>query len=153
MLAIGHWKRVSKASIEQLTKLGSKNPEDLAIAAALAEAYFENADSSALAELLTGLPPATSFSDPWLLRRMHGEHALENKQWSQAIEHFEAVLQSDPANAPAQMGCAKAWAALGNEEKRQQALTRSGLIAEIRVNLSKVQSDGSGCLYRTGLEM
>ncbi len=127
-------------AIVTLTELRDKNPKDLSIAAVLAEAYFESADSSALSKLLDSLPEATA-TEPWLLRRMRGEHALESKQWSQAIEHFEAVLQKDPANAPAQMGCAKAWAALGNEEKRQQALTRSGIIAEIRVNLSNVQSD------------
>lgn len=127
-------------AIETLTKLREKNPKDLSIAAVLAEAYFESADSTKLAELLAGLPEA-SATEPWLLRRMRGEHALENKQWSEAIEHFEAVLQKDPANAPSQMGCAKAWTALGNEEKRVQALLRSGIIAEIRVNLSKVQSD------------
>ncbi len=133
-------------AIETLTKLRDKNPEDLSIAAVLAEAYFESADSMALSKLLASLPEA-SASEPWLLRRMRGEHALESKQWNQAIEHFEAVLQKDPANAPSQMGCAKAWAALGNEEKRQEALTRSGIIAEIRVNLSKVQSDAqAACL-------
>lgn len=129
-----------EVAIDTLTKLRERNPKELAVAAVLAEAYFESADSSAMAVLLASLP-AASASEPWLLRRMRGEHALENKQWSQAIEHFEAVLQNDPANAPAQMGCAKAWQALGDEQKRQQALARSGIIAEIRVNLSKVQSD------------
>lgn len=133
-------------AIKALVALQQENPSDLQVAAALAEAYFENADSDGLSRLMTTLP-SRSDNEPWLLTRMRGEYALETKQWQLALDCFEQVLKNDPTNAPAQMGSAKAWAGLGDEPKRQVALQRSGIIAEIRVNLSSVQPNAENACY------
>lgn len=129
-----------------LDPLRQEYPENLFVAAAMAEVLFENADSSGLSKLISALP-SRSDSEPWLLTRMRGESALEAKRWQEALESFEQVLKNDPTNAPAQMGVAKAWAGLGDESKRQVALQRSGIIAEIRVNLSSVQPNAENACY------
>ncbi len=129
-----------------LGPLRQEYPDDLFVAAATAEALFENADSSGLNKLMAALP-SRSDNEPWLLTRMRGESALEAKRWQEALECFEQVLKNDPTNAPAQMGVAKAWAGLGDESKRQVALQRSGIIAEIRVNLSSVQPNAENACY------
>lgn len=129
-----------EAAIEQLRSLQTVRAGDLRVDAALAEALFESGDTESLTKLLESLPSFSS-GEPWLLTRMRAEQALDAKQWEVAVEHFQVVLQEDPANAPAQMGLAKAWAGLKKEDKRQEALNRSGIIAQIRVNLSSVQAD------------
>ncbi|MFO0939879.1 MAG: hypothetical protein U0930_03855 [Pirellulales bacterium] len=133
-------------AIKLLAPLHQEYPNDLTVAAALSEAYFENADSASLKSLLAALP-ARSDREPWLLTRMRGESALENKQWQVALECFEQVLKNDATNATAQMGIAKSWAGLGEESKRQVALQRSAIIAEIRVNLSSVQPNAENACY------
>jgi thioredoxin-like negative regulator of GroEL len=133
-------------AIEQLEALRAKHSQDLVVAAALAEAYFEAAEAEKLDRLISDLP-AVDSAEPWLLTRMRGEHALEQGNWQAALDCFNRVLETDPANAPAQMGSAKALAQLGDDPKHQQALKRSGLLAEIRVNLSSVQADAqAACL-------
>lgn len=125
------------ASLESLSK---SHPTDLTIAAALAEAYFESADSPKLSQLIDELP-AWQDQEPWLLTRMRGESALESKSWEVAVDFFKKVLLFDPANAPAQMGLVKAYKELGEVDLHRQALERSSILAKIRVNLSTVQPD------------
>jgi predicted Zn-dependent protease len=120
----------------------AEHPDDTRIGAALLEAYYESNDLERFDAVLKELPPYAPF-EPWLLTRMRGEGAMEAKQYEDAIRYFKAVLEADPANAPSQMGLARAYQAIGDEKSRAEALRRSGILAEIRVNLSSVQPDAA----------
>ena len=54
---------------------------------------------------------------------------------------FEALLDQDPAKAPCQMGLATALGQMQEADKQKSALEKSGILAQIRVNLNKVQGD------------
>ncbi|MCU0710895.1 MAG: hypothetical protein MUC43_02470 [Pirellula sp.] len=134
------------AAIENLQKLRRSRLEDLTIVAALAEALVESDRMADAGGLLDSVPPY-QLSEPWLLTRMRGELALHREKWNEAIKHFNAVLNEDPANAPAQMGLAMAYEKLGDKENHEEALRRSSIIAKIRSNLGSVQSDAAAaCL-------
>lgn len=129
-------------AIELLDRLLNQHPGDTRIGAALLEAYFESDNLERFEEVLKGLPPYAA-GEPWLLTRMRGEAAMEDKQYNEALRYFQAVLEQDPANAPAQMGLARAYEALGDKKLQAEALRRSGILAEIRVNLSSLQASAA----------
>lgn len=127
-------------ALKLLKAIHQLHPEELTACAALAELYFEMGDNTRFDEFMQTCPNHT-LGEPWLLTRMRGEHALETGRWEVATQFFRTVLADDPANAPAQMGLAKALQRLGNSEEHQQALARSSILAQMRVNLSSVQPD------------
>jgi tetratricopeptide (TPR) repeat protein len=128
------------AALALLEPLMAQQPGNTRIGAALAEALFESSDMQKLANLVSTLP-AYSTSEPWSLTRMRGELAMEENDFQAAINHFLAVLHQDPANAPCQMGLATCYGQLGKTNEQQEALRKSSILAEIRVNLSSVQTD------------
>jgi predicted Zn-dependent protease len=142
-VASGRYKTLSGSfdeAVAMLDPLSKKFPKDSNVAAALAEAYFEMGDNEKFAAAMSKCPEFAE-NETWLLTRMRGELAMEQQRWSDAVKYFEHVLTDDPANAPSQMGLAKAYAQLGLDQQHQQALMRSSILADIRVNLSSVQAD------------
>ena len=140
------WAGEFDEAIKSLKQLWQTRANDLAVAAALAEALVESDRLSEAGELIDSIPVYDS-NEPWLLTRMRGEVATHREQWPEAIQFYSAVLAVDPANAPAQMGLAVAYEKIGEKEKHQQALQRSSVLAKIRVNLGSVQTDAeAACL-------
>lgn len=144
-LAQGRYKTLEgkfDEAIQLLERLLAEHPGDTRVGAALLEAYFESDRLERFDQALEGLPQYVA-EEPWLLTRMRGEGSMEAKQYDEAVRYFRAVLERDPANAPSQMGLARAYQAIGDEKAQGEALRRSGILAEIRVNLSSVQPDAA----------
>lgn len=128
--------------IELLEQLHKEYPADKGIAAALLEAYFESGQAEKLGPILASLPPHQP-DEPWLLVRMRAESAMLAKDYPTAEQLFKAALAQDPTYAACQIGLSRVYAAQGNSEAQQQALNRSTIMADIRVNLTKVQPNAA----------
>ncbi len=131
-----------ETAIELLEQLHKEYAADKGIAAALLEAYFENSQTEKMPAILDSLP-AYDEKEPWLLTRMRGEVAYLAKDYAAAEKHFKSALQQDATYAPCQIGLSRIYAALGDQAAQQDALKRSALMADIRVNLTKVQPDAA----------
>ncbi|MBW3540942.1 MAG: tetratricopeptide repeat protein [Planctomycetes bacterium] len=129
-----------------LDNLHRRQPRELAAAAALLECHFERSDWQAFRDVAKSLPDAAP-DEPWLLTRMRGELALQEGRFEEAVRHFRAVLEDDPANPWSQMGLAEAYAGLERPGERQQALERSLGLAEIRVSLPRI-TESDPAAYR-----
>ncbi len=144
-LASGRYKTLEgqfDVAVQMLEPMLAEKNADLGVGAALLDAYFESNNSEKFASVLNSLPDHSEL-EPWLLTRMRGEFALEKKEFREAIRYFEAALRKDPAYAPCQMGLARAYAGIGEVDSQTEALRRSSVLAEIRVNLSSVQPDAT----------
>ncbi len=128
-----------------LGKVLAENPGNVSAIAGLLEALFELNDWERFAGILGQAPPFDE-NEPWLLTRMRGEYALEERANEEALRYFQFVLKQDPANAPCQMGVVTALAELGRTDEHEVALQRSGILAEIRVNLSNADGDAFAAL-------
>jgi predicted Zn-dependent protease len=145
LLAQGRYKTLEGnfgEAIQLLEQLLAAHPGDGRIGGALLEAYFESDDMDHFQEVMARLPELAE-SEAWLLTRMRGEGAIARQAYQDAINYFQIVLAHDPANAPAQMGLARAYGALGDKSEQTEALRRAGILAQIRVNLSSVQPDAA----------
>jgi predicted Zn-dependent protease len=127
-------------AIEWLEGLRNSNPEDKRVIAALLEVYFDSGAVEKFDAIAAGLP-AYEQGEPWMMTRFRGEYALQEGDASEAVRMFEALLDQDPANAPCQMGLATALGQMQEADKQKSALEKSGILAQIRVNLNKVQGD------------
>lgn len=123
-----------------LEELHRREPADVNCLAALAECYFEQNDWARFTELVRTWPKYQA-EEPWLLTRLRGEFANHQHNWSEAILQFERVQKVDPANPWSQMGLARAYAGLGRQESREQALQRSLVLSNIRVDLMTVKEN------------
>lgn len=130
-------------AVSEGEKLMARHPDDLRVAGVLMEALFESDQLERFDEVAGALPSAQE-SDPWLIMRLRGEYALGQGNYEDAVRQFQWVLQRDPANAPAQMGLATAYGKLGKTDEQKNALERSGVLAQIRVNLNNIQNDAIG---------
>lgn len=125
---------------EVLEAVRRERPDDLHAAAALLESYFEEDNREAFARVAEELPEVGA-GEPWLLTRMRGEWALIEQRFEDAAEHFQRALEEDPAYLPCQMGLAQVYAGLSQVEEREEALRRTSILAEIRVELPNVEAD------------
>lgn len=139
-VAMGRY-RTAQGRIEEaravLADLHREYPEDLRCAAALLECHFESGDWERFRRVAETLPQYRR-GEPWLLTRMRGEWALRQERWNEAVRHFSRALQGDPAYLACHMGLARAYRELGETEKREKALDRVSVLAEVRVNLINV---------------
>lgn len=131
--------------IDLLEQLAKEVPEDVNVMSALAEALFEANELERFDEVMQQAPEY-AVKEPWILTRLRGEQSLQREDFGAAEKHFRAVLENDPANAPSQMGLATALAELGKQGEHELALQRSGILAEIRVNLTNAQVDAVAAL-------
>lgn len=142
-VALGRY-RTAEGRLEEsqtfLKKLYQQQPDDLRVAAALLEAFFEGDDRESFRQIAAELP-ATQPGEPWLLTRMRGEFALQRERYAEAVGHFERVLEEEPAYLPCQMGLANALGELSKTDAREEALRKVEVLAEIRVDLSNVEAD------------
>jgi thioredoxin-like negative regulator of GroEL len=119
-----------------LKKLIVDAPKDLAVAAAVLECHFEAGDEDSLADFFISAPEYR-VGEPWLLTRMRGHLAMEQKKWKEAVRWFEQVLAADRTNPSAQSALARAFRALNQTEEAEAATARSATIAKIRVALAR----------------
>lgn len=120
-----------------------RRPEDRSCLAALLECHFERNDWDAFEAVMATAPPPDD-ADPWLLTHLRGEHALHQRRWEEAVEHFSRLLRVEPAHAAACMGLARAYAQLGRTEESRRMQQRNLILARIRPALRKVtESDPS----------
>lgn len=142
-VALGRY-RTAEGRLEEsqafLKQLHQQRPDDLRVAAALLEAYFEGDDRESFGQIAAALP-APQSGEPWLLTRMRGEFALQQERYDEAVGHFERALQEDPAYLPCRMGLASALGELSATDARKKALRDVEVLAEIRVDLSNVEAD------------
>jgi predicted Zn-dependent protease len=115
------------------------------VRAALVEALFEANELARFDQLMQQLPEYAE-KEPWVLTRLRGEHGLQREDYVAAEKYFRVMLTHDPANAPSQMGLATALAEQGKQAEHESALQRSGVLAEIRVNLTNAQADAVAAL-------
>ena len=133
----------ARALLENLQK---KHPEKRYAIAALLECEFESGNQKNFFRIAESLP-ATEPGEPWLLTRMRGQYALETKRPKDAVRHFERVLEADPSNPESQMGLANAYRQMGQTGLQEKALSRSQVLAKIRVFLSNItENDANAAL-------
>jgi predicted Zn-dependent protease len=125
-----------------LGELHRQRPGNLPSTAALLECLFEKNDWSRFGEIARSLPQYEP-DEPWLMTRMRGEFALQEKRWDDAVFAFERLSEAEPANPWSSMGLAKAYGEQNLPAKREQMLARSLVLSRIRVSLSNVREDSA----------
>ena len=125
-----------EAALLVLKKLLADDPKDLAVAAAVLECHFEAGDRDSLADFFVSVPEYL-VGEPWLLTRMRGHFAMEQKKWKEAVRRFEQVLSADRTNPSAQSALAMALRALNQSEAAEAATARSATLAKIRTGLTR----------------
>ncbi len=115
-------------------------PGHLPAWAALLDCLRERNQWAAMAEVVDRLPAAAD-GEPWLLSRLRGHVANDQKCYSDAIAHFERVLKADPACAECYLGIASACALLNEGKRRSQALRVAIVLARIQNRLGAVEAD------------
>lgn len=134
---------IAQGELEQalagLKKLVAEDASDLAVAAAVLACHFEADDWDAFAESLKSIPKYR-IGEPWLLTRMRGHFALEQKKWDLAVTRFKQVLAADRTNPSAQSAIVKAFRGLNQTENADVAMARSAVIAKIRAGLVREEA-------------
>jgi len=126
---------------EILTACLREKPSDLPAFTYLLECEYERGGAEAIAEAVDRLPPPAD-DDPWLLLELRGQVHNKKLQFNKAIDCFERVLRSDPANATCHQGIAAACLGLHDLERRQQELRAAVLLTRIQTRLGRVVMHG-----------
>jgi tetratricopeptide (TPR) repeat protein len=123
-----------------LEELCAADPQSLRFSAALLELLFECDDWERFAVVVARLAPYVE-DEPWLLTRMRGEFALHEKRWDEAVDHWQHLLEHDPANPWAHAGLARACAGQNRIPDRDREQHRSLILSRIRVGLVNITEE------------
>jgi len=144
-LALGRY-RTMRGRIEDAWKIlqecYTEQPDNLQLAGARAECLVEQDDMQAVDKLLAELP-AVAATDPLLLLNIRGRYYHRQEQYKTAIECFEYAIKTDPSNAEAYLGLARAYSALKQTAKQKETLHITRGLARIQNRIGGAQEDVS----------
>ena len=110
------------------------HPASLWARAAYMECLREQGDWTTIGRIIESLPPLDP-KEPWLLTTVRGYYHNHQKQFAQAADCFEMLLETDPANSAARHGLAAAYRGLGLDQERKETLEVANVLARIQNRL------------------
>lgn len=142
-VALGRY-RTGQGRLEEaraiLEQCRQEYPNSVSTAAALLALLYEEEAWDQMTAIMDQLPPVDD-KHPWLLLRMRGHVYNHREEYTEALDCFDRVLKTNPADPESWLGKGAAYQGLGEREKQQACGDKASEMSRIQNRIGGALGD------------